>query len=41
MKRLRWLGHHDISTIADIYGHSDFQAKKNIAERVGKIFNAN
>ena len=32
-----WLGHHDISTTADIYGHLDFEAKKNIARRFDNI----
>lgn len=32
-----WLGHHDISTTADIYGHLDYEAKKKIADKIGKI----
>lgn len=32
-----WLGHHDLSTTADIYGHLDYEMKKNIADKFEKL----
>ena len=32
-----WLGHSNISTTADIYGHLDDERKKNIARQMNGI----
>ncbi len=34
-----WLGHEDISTTADIYGHLDYRQKLNIADHMGEFLN--
>ena len=32
-----WLGHADIGTTLNIYAHLDFEAKKEVANRLGSI----
>lgn len=36
-----WLGHSDISTTANCYSHLQFEAKVNMANKIGKMLKAN